>query len=146
MIEFLLSYVADLKDEEKKYVFSLICKVYVEKTNKNEAQKKLVQFLSQYFDIKEPQIDVCFENLDKIENELIHKITLYFIYELLYLETIDFEFEENDSLSEIFDCFSVKKSFIKQIKENILSNEELLAYYKDLMSKDTFNKAGYRHH
>lgn len=113
MIEFLLSYVSDLKDEEKKYVFSLICKVYVEKTNKNESQKKLVQFLSQYFDVKEPQIDVCFENLDKIENELIHKITLYFIYELLYLETIDFEFEENDSLSEIFDCFSVKKSFIK---------------------------------
>lgn len=34
MIEFLLSYVSDLKDEEKKYVFSLICKVYVEKTNK----------------------------------------------------------------------------------------------------------------
>lgn len=134
MIEFLLSYVSDLKDEEKKYVFSLICKVYVEKTNKNESQKKLVQFLSQYFDVKEPQIDVCFENLDKIENELIHKITLYFIYELLYLETIDFEFEENDSLSEIFDCFSVKKSFIKQIKENILSNEELLAYYKELMS------------
>lgn len=44
MIEFLLSYVSDLKDEEKKYVFSLIRKVYVEKTNKNESQKNWYNF------------------------------------------------------------------------------------------------------
>ena len=74
MINELLESVVELKQEEKMYVFSIVSKFYIENTLKDSNQQAFVQFLGQYFEIVEPQIDVHYENLDKIDNDLVHKI------------------------------------------------------------------------
>lgn len=141
MINELLESVVELKQEEKMYVFSIVSKFYIENTLKDSNQQAFVQFLGQYFEIVEPQIDVHYENLDKIDNDLVHKISLFLMYELKYLETESFEFENQDAILDIFDCFSVKKSFIKQIKENILSIDDLNQCYKEFLENKKTRKS-----
>ncbi|MDO4467361.1 MAG: hypothetical protein Q4C49_10235 [Bacillota bacterium] len=131
MIESLLENSIFFKDEEKKFAFSLLAKFYVDFSSKLESQQKLIREIGNYLEVKEPQIDVQYEKMDNIENIELHKFIMYFMYQLMYIEDETFGFESDAKFDDISGCFSIKRSQIKEIKNNLLDYESILDSLKE---------------
>lgn len=135
MMNELFKTAAYFKDEEKLFAFSLLANAFSKLSKKTEAQKEFIARVGEYLSVFEPQTEIEFEKLDNVENEELQMFILGLVYELLYLEDKKFEFEDNDKVLAVIDCFSLKRSFIKKMKQNLLDADEMLNELKVLINE-----------
>lgn len=133
MITELLEQTIYYKPEEKDFVFSILSKVFMEVSERTDEQKEFVRLVGEYLNVVEPKLETKYEVFDNVENQEIHDFMMYFIYQLLYIQDDEFEFEDNDDVLEIFDHISVKRSAIKKIKEQLIPFVQLKEIITNLL-------------